>query len=363
MLQTQTSIETCRLPPLVGISKGDGDEPKQETVHLNKFIPVLTFFTGRCWTEVHWQEAWLESQFHDSFQYIDCITKKFITDKRHCTIIDITVHKNLLENTITDGFQKREHDIEDFNRDKTMVASRDKFRFKGEKPKLKLSALFLCCIFWVPFSKKDTFFIREWESGKKLKFKNKKQIEKTVKLTHQPKQQHAQPALAYDDTESRSGLDKELNDGMNKDLIDGKYKKTVNVKTLNGKTISIKYDPLDTVDSAKQQLERKTSIPKEQQHLVSRGRVLKDKMKIEDCNMKEGETIELIAALLGGTKREESRSISRIEERESKRNVSEPNLEICGMEESKSTSNISEKNGKDDAKDGRNNEVNEIPDG
>ena len=41
---------------------------------------------------------------------------------------------------------------------------------------------------------------------------------------------------------------------MNKDLIDGKYKKTVYVKTLNGKTISLKYDPLDTVESAKEQI-------------------------------------------------------------------------------------------------------------
>ena len=43
---------------------------------------------------------------------------------------------------------------------------------------------------------------------------------------------------------------------------------------------------------------RKGRIPKEQQHLVSHGKVLKDKLKIEDYNMKEGETIELTAALL-----------------------------------------------------------------
>ena len=46
---------------------------------------------------------------------------------------------------------------------------------------------------------------------------------------------------------------------MNKDLINGKYKKTLYVKTFNGKKISIKYDPLDTVDSAKEQLESRES--------------------------------------------------------------------------------------------------------
>ena len=51
--------------------------------------------------------------------------------------------------------------------------------------------------------------------------------------------------------ESNSGMDKALKDGMNKGLIDGKYKKTAYVKILNGQTISIKCDLLDTVDSAR----------------------------------------------------------------------------------------------------------------
>ena len=49
------------------------------------------------------------------------------------------------------------------------------------------------------------------------------------------------------------------------------------------------------------------------------------------------ETIELIAALLGGMKRDESRLTPKAEEREAKRKASEPNIEISGLQESRST--------------------------
>ena len=136
-------------------------------------------------------------------------------------------------------------------------------------------------------------------------------------------------------------MDKALNDGMDKDLIDGIYNKILYVKTLNGKTISIEYDPQNTVDSAKEQIERKTRILKEQQHLVRRGKVLDDKLKIEDDNMKEEEeeeTIEMIAALLGGTKRDESRPISKNKGREAKRKATKPSLEVGGLKDNKSAS-------------------------
>ena len=42
-------------------------------------------------------------------------------------------------------------------------------------------------------------------------------------------------------------------------------------------------------------------------------------MKIEDYNMTEGETIELTTAVLGGAKREESRSLPKTEERDAKK--------------------------------------------
>ena len=63
------------------------------------------------YAELHWQEDCFEFQFYGSFQYIDCITKEFLTDKKHYTIIGATVQKNLIENTITGAFQEREHGI------------------------------------------------------------------------------------------------------------------------------------------------------------------------------------------------------------------------------------------------------------
>ena len=50
---------------------------------------------------------------------------------------------------------------------------------------------------------------------------------------------------------------------------------------------------------------KKTIIPKEQQHLVSHGRVLKDKKTIKSYNEKGGETIEMTLLLVGGRRRDE----------------------------------------------------------
>ena len=61
-------------------------------------------------------------------------------------------------------------------------------------------------------------------------------------------------------------------------------------------------------------------------------------MKIEDYNMKEEETIELTAALLGGTKRDESKPISNNRGREAKRKATKPSLEVGGLEDNKSAS-------------------------
>ena len=59
------------------------------------------------------------------------------------------------------------------------------------------------------------------------------------------------------------------------------YTMNVYLKTIEGKTISIRSDPRSTVEHMMQQVQRITRIPTEQ-HLVSKGRVLKDKRKIEE---------------------------------------------------------------------------------
>ena len=92
---------------------------------------------------------------------------------------------------------------------------------------------------------------------KKLKQEKQKQRKNQQNPSHLPMPQHAPTSSEHDDTESKRGVDKALNDGTDKDLTDGKYKKAY-VETFNGQTISIQYDPLDTVDSAKEQISRKT---------------------------------------------------------------------------------------------------------
>ena len=83
------------------------------------------------YAELHWQEDCFEFQFYGSFQYIDCITKEFLTDKKHYTIIGAT--DGITMDYITDEFltDKCHYNIidtsglEDFIRNKITGASQD----------------------------------------------------------------------------------------------------------------------------------------------------------------------------------------------------------------------------------------------
>ena len=98
---------------------------------------------------------------------------------------------------------------------------------------------------------------------------------------------------------------------------------TVHVKTIKGKTISVMCTAGSMAVHMMQQIEKKAEIPKEQQHLVGRGRVLKDERKLKQYNVKDGETTELTMLLVGGTKRDETMPSKSKEEREAKRRTSE----------------------------------------
>ena len=50
------------------------------------------------------------------------------------------------------------------------------------------------------------------------------------------------------------------------------------------------------------QLETKTGIPKDHQHLVSKGKVLKDNRMLKDYGISVGEVIGMTGKLWGGTK-------------------------------------------------------------
>ena len=104
------------------------------------------------------------------------------------------------------------------------------------------------------------------------------------------------------DTELFGRMDMKLNEGKYNNLSYGRYEKTIYVKTWTGRTVSLETDLNRAVETVKRQLEAKTGIPKDHQHLVSRGKVLTDDRTLKDCYISGGETIEMTALLLEGTK-------------------------------------------------------------
>ena len=56
------------------------------------------------------------------------------------------------------------------------------------------------------------------------------------------------------------------------------------------------------MEIAKRQIEAKTRIPKDHQHLVRKGKVLMDNTTLKDYGLTGGETVEMTALLLGGMK-------------------------------------------------------------
>ena len=75
---------------------------------------------------------------------------------------------------------------------------------------------------------------------------------------------------------------------------------TVYVKTISGKTVSVKCDRRQKAKRIMEMVERKTSIPKDQLYLLNQGTVLNDKKAIEESIIEAGATIEMFFRILGG---------------------------------------------------------------
>ena len=103
------------------------------------------------------------------------------------------------------------------------------------------------------------------------------------------RQQHAAPALELYDVMLIEGNDTFPTEGKYKDLFDDMYKKTIYVKTWTGRTVSLVTDLDRVVETIKRQLEAKTGIPKDHQHLVSRGKVLKDNRTLKEYGISGGQ--------------------------------------------------------------------------
>ena len=106
------------------------------------------------------------------------------------------------------------------------------------------------------------------------------------------------------------------------------------MKTWEGKTITAEISLEQTTEIVKRQIEAKTRIPTDDQHLVARGKVFKDNIPLKEFGISGGETIELTARLLGGVKNK-SLSPEPMDTERVKKNGSEPYIDVGGLENGK----------------------------
>ena len=127
-------------------------------------------------------------------------------------------------------------------------------------------------------------------------------------------------SLEYIFTLNNEEICKIYNEGMNKNRTDYPNM-TVFVRTINGKTISIKCDRQQKGARILETAERKTSIPRGMMYLASQGKVLNDKTTIEENNIEAGTTIEMSLRIIGGMDKEEQMKTTETEEDLKKRKL------------------------------------------
>ena len=109
----------------------------------------------------------------------------------------------------------------------------------------------------------------------------------------------------------------------NDDVLEENYM-TVYVKTINGKTISIRHYKNMTAAVILEEVERRTLIPRDMIRLVHKGKAINGKKSMKENNIKAKETIEMSLRLLGGMEANEQMDTHETEEdREKKRKLDE----------------------------------------
>ena len=110
---------------------------------------------------------------------------------------------------------------------------------------------------------------------------------------------------------------------VNHDLPEETYM-TIYVKTVNGKTISIKCEGMMTTAVISEEVERISSIPRDMTHLVHRGKLMSENKTIKGNNIEAEATFEMYLRLLGGMDKNEQMDTHETEEdREKKRKLEE----------------------------------------
>ena len=113
----------------------------------------------------------------------------------------------------------------------------------------------------------------------------------------------------------------ENNTEVNDDVLEENYL-TVYVKTINRKTISIRYYGNMIAAVMLEEVERRTMIPRDMTRLVHKGKAINGKKSMKENNIKANETIEMSLRLLGGMEANEHMDTHETEEdREKKRKL------------------------------------------
>ena len=115
----------------------------------------------------------------------------------------------------------------------------------------------------------------------------------------------------------------EYNTEVNDDVLEENYM-TVYVKTINRKTISIRYYENMTAAVILEEVERRTMIPRDMTRLVHKGKAINGTKSMKENNIEAKATIEMSLRLLGGMEANEHMDTYETEEdRKKKRKLDE----------------------------------------
>ena len=101
----------------------------------------------------------------------------------------------------------------------------------------------------------------------------------------------------------------------NDDLLEETFM-TIYVKTINGKTISIKCEGKMTAAVISDEVERRSSITRDMTYLVHKGKVMSEQKTIKENNIEAEATMEMSLRLLGGMEKNEQMDTHETEEEE-----------------------------------------------
>ena len=121
-----------------------------------------------------------------------------------------------------------------------------------------------------------------------------------------------------------SNEENEENSKVIDDLPDDENYMTIYVKTINGKTISIKCEGKMTAAVISEEVERRSLIPRDMTYLVHKGKVMREKKTKEENDIEAEATLEMSLRLLGGMEKNEQMDTHETDEnREKKRKLEE----------------------------------------